>query len=303
MITRKVAPALAAGCTILVKPASETPLTALAIAKLAERAGFPAGVFNVLTGSSTRIGQIFTQSPIVKKLSFTGSTETGVKLMAQSAPTIKKLSLELGGNAPVLVFNSANLDQAVQGVMDTKFRNAGQTCVCANRIYVQSEIYDAFIEKLKVKVEALKVGNGLDPDTDIGPLINRKAILKVEEHIQDALSKGAILVAGKTQNSDANWCVPTLVKDVTQDMLCAKEETFGPFAPIFKFENEAQVLAMSNDTEFGLASYVFTQDMNQFIRVSRGLEYGMVGINTGLISNAAKTFWRGEIIRNRKRGI
>ena len=290
MITRKVAPALAAGCTILVKPASETPLTALAIAKLAERAGFPAGVFNVLTGSSTRIGQIFTQSPIVKKLSFTGSTETGVKLMAQSAPTIKKLSLELGGNAPVLVFNSANLDQAVQGVMVTKFRNAGQTCVCANRIYVQSEIYDAFIEKLKVKVEALKVGNGLDPDTDIGPLINRKAILKVEEHIQDALSKGAILVAGKTQNSDANWCVPTLVKDVTQDMLCAKEETFGPFAPIFKFENEAQVLAMSNDTEFGLASYVFTQDMNQFIRVSRGLEYGMVGINTGLISNAAAPF-------------
>ena len=290
MITRKVAPALAAGCTILVKPASETPLTALAIAKLAERAGFPAGVFNVLTGSSTRIGQIFTQSPIVKKLSFTGSTETGVKLMAQSAPTIKKLSLELGGNAPVLVFNSANLDQAVQGVMDTKFRNAGQTCVCANRIYVQSEIYDAFIEKLKVKVEALKVGNGLDSDTDIGPLINRKAILKVEEHIQDALSKGAILVAGKTQNSDANWCVPTLVKDVTQDMLCAKEETFGPFAPIFKFENEAQVLAMSNDTEFGLASYVFTQDMNQFIRVSRGLEYGMVGINTGLISNAAAPF-------------
>lgn len=290
MITRKVAPALAAGCTILVKPASETPLTALAIAKLAERAGFPAGVFNVLTGSSTRIGQIFTQSPIVKKLSFTGSTETGVKLMAQSAPTIKKLSLELGGNAPVLVFNSANLDQAVQGVMDTKFRNAGQTCVCANRIYVQSEIYDAFIEKLKVKVEALKVGNGLDPDTDIGPLINRKAILKVEEHIQDALSKGAILVAGKTQNSDANWCVPTLVKDVTQDMLCAKEETFGPFAPIFKFENEAQVLAMSNDTEFGLASYVFTQDMNQFIRVSRGLEYGMVGVNTGLISNAAAPF-------------
>lgn len=290
MITRKVAPALAAGCTILVKPASETPLTALAIAKLAERAGFPAGVFNVLTGSSTRIGQIFTQSPIVKKLSFTGSTETGVKLMAQSAPTIKKLSLELGGNAPVLVFNSANLDQAVQGVMDTKFRNAGQTCVCANRIYVQSEIYDAFIEKLKVKVEALKVGNGLDSDTDIGPLINRKAILKVEEHIQDALSKGAILVAGKTQNSDANWCVPTLVKDVTQDMLCAKEETFGPFAPIFKFENEAQALAMSNDTEFGLASYVFTQDMNQFIRVSRGLEYGMVGVNTGLISNAAAPF-------------
>ncbi|XYS42448.1 NAD-dependent succinate-semialdehyde dehydrogenase [Acinetobacter baumannii] len=290
MITRKVAPALAAGCTILVKPASETPLTALAIAKLAEKAGIPAGVFNVITGSSTKIGKIFTESSIVKKLSFTGSTEIGAKLMAQSAPTVKKLSLELGGNAPVLVFNSANLDQAVQGVMDTKFRNAGQTCVCANRIYVQSAIYDEFVAKLKVKVDALKVGNGLDEDTDIGPLINRKAIQKVEEHIQDALSKGAVLVTGQTENIDGNWCIPTLVKDVTQDMLCAKEETFGPFAPIFKFENEKDAVAMSNDTEFGLASYVFTQDINQFIRVSRGLEYGMVGINTGLISNAAAPF-------------
>jgi succinate-semialdehyde dehydrogenase/glutarate-semialdehyde dehydrogenase len=290
MITRKVAPALAAGCTILVKPASETPLTALAIAKLAENAGIPAGVFNVITGSSTKIGKIFTESPIVKKLSFTGSTEIGAKLMAQSAPTVKKLSLELGGNAPVLVFNSANLDQAVQGVMDTKFRNAGQTCVCANRIYVQSAIYDEFVAKLKVKVDALKVGNGLDADTDIGPLINRKAIQKVEEHIQDALSKGATLVTGQTVNTDGNWCIPTLVKDVTQDMLCAKEETFGPFAPIFKFEQEQDAIAMSNDTEFGLASYVFTQDINQFIRVSRGLEYGMVGVNTGLISNAAAPF-------------
>ncbi|MEB5928611.1 NAD-dependent succinate-semialdehyde dehydrogenase [Acinetobacter schindleri] len=290
MITRKVAPALAAGCTILVKPASETPLTALAIAKLAERAGIPGGVFNVITGSSTKIGKIFTESPIVKKLSFTGSTEIGAKLMAQSAPTVKKLSLELGGNAPVLVFNSANLDQAVQGVMDTKFRNAGQTCVCANRIYVQSAIYDEFVAKLKVKVDALKVGNGLDADTDIGPLINRKAIQKVEEHIKDALSKGASLVTGQTENTDGNWCIPTLVKDVTQDMLCAKEETFGPFAPIFKFEQEQDAIAMSNDTEFGLASYVFTQDINQFIRVSRGLEYGMVGVNTGLISNAAAPF-------------
>ncbi|PJI33126.1 NAD-dependent succinate-semialdehyde dehydrogenase [Acinetobacter pseudolwoffii] len=290
MITRKVAPALAAGCTILVKPASETPLTALAIAKLAENAGIPAGVFNVITGSSTKIGKIFTESPIVKKLSFTGSTEIGAKLMAQSAPTVKKLSLELGGNAPVLVFNSANLDQAVQGVMDTKFRNAGQTCVCANRIYVQSAIYDEFVAKLKVKVDALKVGNGLDADTDIGPLINRKAIQKVEEHIKDALSKGASLVTGQTENTDGNWCIPTLVKDVTQDMLCAKEETFGPFAPIFKFEQEQDAIAMSNDTEFGLASYIFTQDINQFIRVSRGLEYGMVGVNTGLISNAAAPF-------------
>ncbi|MDQ8936049.1 NAD-dependent succinate-semialdehyde dehydrogenase [Acinetobacter rudis] len=290
MITRKVAPALAAGCSILVKPASETPLTALAIAKLAEQAGFPKGVFNVITGSSTKIGQIFTQSPIVKKLSFTGSTEIGAKLMAQSAPTVKKLSLELGGNAPVLVFNSANLDQAVQGVMDTKFRNAGQTCVCANRIYVQSEIYDVFVDKLKSQVEKMKMGNGLDADTDIGPLINRKAVAKVEEHIADALSKGAVLVTGKTENTEGNWCVPTLVKDVTQQMLCAKEETFGPFAPIFKFETEEQVIEMSNDTEFGLASYVFTQDINQFIRVSRGLEYGMVGVNTGLISNAAAPF-------------
>lgn len=290
MITRKVAPALAAGCSIIVKPASETPLTALAIAKLAEKAGFPAGVFNVITGSSTKIGKILTESPIIKKLSFTGSTEIGAKLMAQSAPTIKKLSLELGGNAPVLVFNSANIDQAVQGVMDTKFRNAGQTCVCANRIYVQSEIYDVFVEKLKIKVEQLHVGNGLDATTDIGPLINRKAILKVEEHIQDALTKGATLVTGNISNSDGNWCTPTVVKDVTQNMLCAKEETFGPFAPIFKFESEEQAIAMSNDTEFGLAAYVFTQNINQFIRVSRGLEYGMVGVNTGLISNAAAPF-------------
>ncbi|WP_180132055.1 MULTISPECIES: NAD-dependent succinate-semialdehyde dehydrogenase [unclassified Acinetobacter] len=290
MITRKVAPALAAGCSIIVKPASETPLTALAIAKLAVQAGIPSGVFNVVTGSSTKIGQMFTAHPLIKKLSFTGSTEIGAKLMAQSAPTVKKLSLELGGNAPVLVFNSAQLDQAVQGVMDTKFRNAGQTCVCANRIYVQSAIYDEFVEKLKVKVEALKLGNGLEVETDIGPLINRKAVKKVEEHIADALAKGASLVAGKAENTEGNWCVPTLVKDVTQDMLCAKEETFGPFAPIFKFETEAEVLAMSNDTEFGLASYVFTQDLNQFIRVARGLEYGMVGINTGLISNAAAPF-------------
>ena len=290
MITRKAAPALAAGCSIIIKPASETPLTALAIAKLGVQAGIPHGVLNVVIGSSAKIGQILTTHPLIKKVSFTGSTEIGAQLMAQSAQTVKKMSLELGGNAPVLVFNSANLDQAVQGVMDTKFRNAGQTCVCANRIYVQSDIYDSFIDKLKVKVEQLKLGNGLDADTDIGPLINRKSILKVEEHIADALAKGAVLVTGKTHNIEGNWCVPTLVKDVRQDMLCAKEETFGPFAPIFKFECEEDVLDMSNDTEFGLASYVFTQDLNQFIRVARGLEYGMVGINTGLISNAAAPF-------------
>ncbi|MDN8247091.1 NAD-dependent succinate-semialdehyde dehydrogenase [Acinetobacter baumannii] len=290
MITRKVAPALAAGCSILVKPASETPLTALAIAKLAEKAGFPKGIFNVVTGSSTKIGQLFTSHPLVRKVSFTGSTEIGAKLMAQSAPTVKKLSLELGGNAPVLVFNSANLEQAVQGVIDTKFRNAGQTCVCANRIYVQSEIYDSFVEKLKAKIMQLKVGNGLDENVDIGPLINRKAVQKVEEHIADALSKGATLITGTTKNTEGNWCAPTLVKDATQEMQCAKEETFGPFAPIFRFETEQQAIEMANDTEFGLASYVFTQDINQFLRVSRNLEYGMVGVNTGLISNAAAPF-------------
>lgn len=290
MITRKVAPALAAGCSILVKPASETPLTALALAKLAEQAGFPAGIFNVITGSSTSIGKIFTESPIIKKLSFTGSTEIGAKLMAQSSATVKKLSLELGGNAPVIVFNSANLEQAVQGVMDTKFRNAGQTCVCANRIYVQNEVYDEFIEKLRLKIDSLKLGNGLNPETDIGPLINSKAILKVEEHIQDAIKKGATLVTGQTKNTNGNYCLPTLVKDVTQEMLCAKEETFGPFAPIFRFYDENDVIKMSNDTEFGLASYIFTQDINQYIRVSRELEYGMVGVNTGIISNAAAPF-------------
>ena len=290
MITRKVAPALAAGCSIIVKPASETPLTALALAKLAEQAGFPKGIFNVVTGSSSEIGEVLTQHPVVKKLSFTGSTEIGAKLMAQSAPTIKKLSLELGGNAPVLVFDSAHIEQAVQGVMDSKFRNAGQTCVCANRIYVQSGIYAAFIAKLKAKVEQLKVGNGLDETTDVGPLINHKAVEKVQQHIQDALSKGAKLVTGEIHRQQGNWCQPTLIQDVTQEMLCAREETFGPMAPIFKFEHEAQAIQFSNDTEFGLAAYVFTQDMSQFIRVSRALEYGMVGVNTGLISNAAAPF-------------
>lgn len=290
MITRKVAPALAAGCSIIVKPASETPLTALALAKLAEQAGFPKGVFNVVTGSSSEIGEVLTRHPLVKKLSFTGSTEVGAKLMAQSAPTIKKLSLELGGNAPVLVFNSAQIDQAVQGVMDSKFRNAGQTCVCANRIYVQSDIYAEFIAKLKSKVEALKVGNGLDEQTDIGPLINAKAVEKVKQHIEDALSKGAQLVTGEIEAQQGHWCTPSVLQDVTQDMLCAREETFGPMAPIFKFDHEAEAIKLANDTEFGLAAYVFTQDMSQFIRVSRALEYGMVGVNTGLISNAAAPF-------------
>ena len=290
MITRKVAPALAAGCTMILKPASETPLTALALAKLATEAGVPAGVLNVVTGSSTLIGKILTESPVVKKLSFTGSTPIGAKLMEQSAPTIKKLSLELGGNAPVLVFNDCNLELAVQQVLDCKFRNAGQTCVCANRIYVQSGIYDEFLEKLALKVSQLKVGNGLDESTTVGPLINAKATLKVQEQIDDALAKGAELVTGTAVQQPGNWCVPTVLKNVSQDMLCAKEETFGPLAPVFVFETEDEAVQYANDTEFGLASYVFTQDLNRFIRVSRALEYGMVGVNTGILSNEAAPF-------------
>lgn len=290
MITRKVAPALAAGCTMILKPASETPLTALALAKLATEAGVPAGVLNVVTGSSTLIGKILTESPVVKKLSFTGSTPIGAKLMEQSAPTIKKLSLELGGNAPVLVFNDCNLELAVQQVLDCKFRNAGQTCVCANRIYVQSGVYDEFLEKLAQKVSQLKVGNGLNESTTVGPLINAKATLKVQEQIDDALAKGAELVTGTAVQQPGNWCVPTVLKNVSQDMLCAKEETFGPLAPVFVFETEDEAVQYANDTEFGLASYVFTQDLNRFIRVSRALEYGMVGVNTGILSNEAAPF-------------
>lgn len=290
MITRKVAPALAVGCSIIIKPASETPLTALALAKLAVEAGVPNGVVNVVTGSSTLIGSILTKSPIVKKLSFTGSTAIGAKLMEQSASTIKKLSLELGGNAPVLVFNDCDLDLTVQQVLDCKFRNAGQTCVCANRIYVQSGIYDQFVAKLKEKVAQLKMGNGLDDGVSIGPLINAKATLKVQEQIDDALSKGAEIVIGQAIQQEGTWCVPTVIRNVDQTMLCAKEETFGPLAPIFKFETEEQAIQYANDTEFGLASYVFTRDLNQFIRVSRALEYGMVGVNTGILSNEAAPF-------------
>lgn len=290
MITRKVAPALAVGCSIIIKPASETPLTALALAKLAVEAGVPAGVVNVVTGSSAMIGTALTQSPVVKKISFTGSTAIGAKLMEQSASTIKKLSLELGGNAPVLVFDQCDLDLTVQQVLDCKFRNAGQTCVCANRIYVQSGIYDQFVEKLKAKVATLKMGNGLDDGTTIGPLINAKATLKVQEQIDDALSKGAEIVIGASEQQAGTWCVPTVIHNVNQSMLCAKEETFGPLAPIFKFETEEQAIQYANDTEFGLASYVFTQDLNQFIRVSRALEYGMVGVNTGILSNEAAPF-------------
>lgn len=290
MITRKVAPALAVGCSIIVKPAAETPLVAFALAKLAVQAGVPKGVFNVVTGSATRIGELFTSSTIIRKLSFTGSTAIGAKLMEQSAKTIKKLSLELGGNAPVLVFEKCNLELAVQEIIKTKFRNSGQTCVSANRIYVQSSIYDDFLKLLSNKVTSLKLGNGLDPDTDIGPLINAKATLKVQKQIDDALEKGAEIVLGQINQPESNWCIPTILKNVNKEMLCAKEETFGPLLPIYKFENEEEVIQDANDTEYGLAAYIYTQDLNQSIRVSKALEYGMVAINTGMLSNEAAPF-------------
>lgn len=291
MITRKVAPALAAGCTMIVKPAQETPYTALALVHLAQLAGVPDGVLNIVTGRSAEIVPVMTQSPIVKKLSFTGSTPVGAMLMEQSAATLKKLSLELGGNAPLIVFNDANLDLAVQGAMDSKFRNAGQTCVCSNRIFVQAQIYDVFVEKLATKVSALKLGNGLVAGTDIGPLINQKAVEKIQAHIDDALALGAELVVGGHRSElGANFFEPTLIKHATDDMLCFRDETFAPLAPIFKFEDDAEVVARANNTEFGLASYIFTENLNRSIAVSEALEYGMVGINTGLISTAEAPF-------------
>jgi len=291
MITRKVAPALVAGCTVVVKPAQETPFTALALGYLAELAGVPKGVLNIVTGKSAEIVPVMTQSPIVKKLSFTGSTPVGAMLMEQSAPTLKKLSLELGGNAPLIVFNDADLDLAVQGVMDSKFRNAGQTCVCSNRIFVQAQIYDVFVAKLAEKITALKLGNGLTAGTDIGPLINQKAINKIQAHIADALLHGGeIVVGGHQSDLGGNFFEPTLIKNATDDMLCFRDETFAPLAPIFKFTDDAEVVTRANHTEFGLASYIFTENLNRSIAVSEALEYGMVGINTGLISTAEAPF-------------
>ncbi|GAA5002944.1 NADP-dependent succinate-semialdehyde dehydrogenase [Acinetobacter puyangensis] len=291
MITRKVAPALAAGCSIIVKPAQETPFTALAFAELAHQAGIPPGVLNIITGYAQDIVPPLTQSPIVQKLSFTGSTPVGALLMQQCAPTIKKLSLELGGNAPLIVFDDADLDVAVQGTIDSKFRNAGQTCVCSNRIFVHSSLYDQFIEKLKMKVAALKVGNGLEPDTDIGPLINQKAVLKVQKHIQDAISQGGELVlGGEVSPLGQHFFQPTILKHANDAMLCFNEETFAPLAPIFKFEDEDDVIERANDTEFGLAAYIFTQNVNRLFKVSEALQYGMVGINTGLISTTEAPF-------------
>ncbi|MFI8417208.1 NAD-dependent succinate-semialdehyde dehydrogenase [Serratia sp. NPDC078593] len=291
MITRKVAPALAAGCTIIVKPAEQTPLTALALGKLAQDAGIPAGVLQIVTGDAAQVGKVLCDSPIVRKLSFTGSTEVGRILMAQCAPTIKKLSLELGGNAPLMVFDDANLDTAVAGIMASKFRNSGQTCVCANRIYVQAGIYDRLVDKLVAAVAQLQVGDGMAEGTTQGPLIDQAAVEKVQSHIDDALSKGAqVAIGGQPHALGRTFYQPTVVTEVTPQMRFAKEETFGPVAPLFRFQDEDEAIAMANETEFGLAAYLFTQSAARQWRVPEALEYGMVGINTGLISNEVAPF-------------
>ena len=291
MITRKVGPALAAGCPMVVKPAELTPFSALALAVLAERAGVPAGVFNVLTGDSKAIGAEMTSNPLVRKLSFTGSTQVGRVLMEQCAPTIKKLSLELGGNAPFIVFDDADLDAAVEGAIASKYRNAGQTCVCANRLYVQAGVYEAFADKLVAAVAKLKVGNGQEAGVTQGPLIEEKAVLKVEQHIADALSKGARLLTGGQRHAlGHSFFQPTVLADVDASMQVAREETFGPLAPLFRFESEADVIAMANDTEFGLAAYFYSRDIGRVWRVAEALETGMVGVNTGLISSEVAPF-------------
>jgi succinate-semialdehyde dehydrogenase/glutarate-semialdehyde dehydrogenase len=291
MITRKVAPALAAGCTVVVKPAEQTPLTALALAALAEQAGFPAGVFNVLTGDPVAIGGELTASPVVRKLSFTGSTEVGCLLMAQSAPTIKKLSLELGGNAPFIVFDDADVDAAVNGALIAKYRNTGQTCVCANRILVQAGVYEEFAQKLAARASELQVGAGTEDGVAQGPLIDDAALAKVEAHVADALTKGArVLCGGARHARGGNFYQPTVLADVTPAMRVAREETFGPVAPLFRFASEAEAVAMANDTEFGLAAYFYSRDVARCWRVGEALEYGMVGVNTGLISNEVAPF-------------
>ena len=292
MIARKVGPALATGCAFVARPARETPLSALAIALLAERAGVPKGVFSVVTSSRARpIGKEFCYNPKVRKLTFTGSTEVGRVLMAQCAEQIMKLSLELGGNAPFIVFDDADLDAAVEGAMISKFRNNGQTCVCANRIYVQEGVYDAFAEKLAVAVSKMKVGDGLEPDTTTGPLIDMGAVEKVEEHIEDAVSKGAKIAAGGKRHAlGRSFFEPTVLTGVTSDMAVTTEETFGPVAPLFRFKDEADVVAQANDTIYGLASYFYANDLSRVYRVSEALEYGIVGVNTGLISTEVAPF-------------
>ncbi|MFB2638608.1 NADP-dependent succinate-semialdehyde dehydrogenase [Shewanella bicestrii] len=291
MITRKAAPALAAGCTMVVKPAPQTPFTALALAVLAERAGIPAGVFSVITGDAIGIGNEMCSNPVVRKLSFTGSTQVGIKLMEQCAPTLKKLSLELGGNAPFIVFDDANIDAAVEGAMIAKYRNAGQTCVCANRIYVQAGVYDEFARKLSIAVGKLKVGEGITEGVTTGPLINRAAVEKVQSHLEDALSKGASVVAGgKPHSLGGNFFEPTVLTHVDSSMRVAREETFGPLAPLFKFTDVDDVIKQANDTEFGLAAYFYGRDISLVWKVAEALEYGMVGVNTGLISTEVAPF-------------
>jgi succinate-semialdehyde dehydrogenase/glutarate-semialdehyde dehydrogenase len=291
MITRKAGPALAAGCTMVVKPATATPFSALALAELGERAGIPAGVFSVVTGSAGAIGNEMTANPIVRKLTFTGSTEIGKQLMAQCAATVKKVSLELGGNAPFIVFDDADLDAAVEGAVASKYRNTGQTCVCTNRLIVQDGVYDVFVEKLIAAVATMKVGDGLKGEVQQGPLIDMAAVEKMEEHIADAVNKGAtIVLGGKRHALGGSFFEPTVITGVTSDMLVAKEETFGPLAPVFRFSTDADAIRMANDTEFGLASYFYSRDIGRVWRVAEALEYGMVGINTGLISTEVAPF-------------
>ncbi len=291
MITRKAGPALAAGCTMVLKPATLTPFSALALAELAQRAGVPPGVFNVVTGSATAIGGEMTRNPRVRKLTFTGSTDIGKKLMTQCAGTMKKLSLELGGNAPFIVFDDADLDAAVQGAIASKFRNTGQTCVCANRLLVQAGVHDRFVAKLEEAVGKLRLGDGLAGVTDQGPLIDGKAVAKVEEHIADAVAKGARVVLGGHRHAlGGTFFEPTILTGATQDMLVAREETFGPLAPVFRFESEADAIRMANDTEFGLAAYLYTRDLARSWRVSEAIEYGIVGLNTGIISTEVAPF-------------
>jgi succinate-semialdehyde dehydrogenase/glutarate-semialdehyde dehydrogenase len=291
MITRKCAPALAAGCPVVIKPATATPLSALALAELAERAGIPKGVFNVVTGSAKEIGGEMSTSPIVRKLSFTGSTEIGKLLMAQCAGTVKKVSLELGGNAPFIVFDDADIDAAVEGAIASKYRNTGQTCVCANRLLVQDKVYGAFADKLAAAVQKLKVGNGLEAGVSQGPLIDMNAVEKVEAHIADAVGKGARVVAGGRRHQlGGTFFEPTILADVTPQMAVAREETFGPVAPLFRFKTEEEAIQMANDTEFGLAAYFYGRDIGRVWRVAEALEYGIVGINTGIISTEVAPF-------------
>ncbi|MBS0402196.1 MAG: NAD-dependent succinate-semialdehyde dehydrogenase [Proteobacteria bacterium] len=291
MLTRKAGPALAAGCAMVVKPATQTPFSALAFALLAERAGLPKGLLSVLPGSAAQIGGEMTANPLVRKITFTGSTEVGRTLMRQSADTIKKLSLELGGNAPFIVFDDADLDAAVEGAMVSKYRNTGQTCVCANRIYVQRGVLDAFTAKLVARVNALKVGNGVEPGVTQGPLIDAKAVAKIEEHVADALAKGGqVLTGGRRHALGGQFYEPTVLAGATADMLVAHEETFGPLAPIFAFDTEAEAIAQANATEFGLAAYFYSRDVGRVMRVAERLDSGMVGVNTGLISTAEAPF-------------